>query len=635
MSALDGGSMTRIPDSALTQHVIALGKTRSGKSYAMHGLAEMLIERARRVCILTPTKSDWWGLKASADGKAAGYPVTIFASPESSHVDIPINERAGKPLAKLIADGASPTIVDLSKFGVGERTRFAIEFARELLRSNLGTLYLFIDEAHNFMPQGKVPDPDTGKMLHAFNALVTEGLGNGIHVIAMSQRPAKVHKDSVTQMDTLVAFRVVHVLDRDAIDDWIDACGDAAKAKQVLPTLGTMARGDGWVWSAEAGFGPVVMHFPKITTFDSHRTPDPDEVVKPPKVLAKGDLDAIRAHLGDAIKEAEANDPKELRKRIAELEREARRWYTADGKFIVLDADEVIRRRKEAAVRLAEAEVKYIDRSVLSEQDLIALKSFSVQLGDHIGILTAAAKKISEALSQLYGKALSAPSDKPRNSIPEIIPPNYSKPGTSNDRNALPRMKPRGLGASKLYTPKELYTPGDLSGPEQRILDALAELEAIGIPEPPRMQVALFAGYTHLSSKGFSNSIGTLRSAGRIDYPRQGTIALTDQGRVAANQVTEPRSMTEIHARVKQLLGNVAARVLQPLLDAYPDALYRAELMALAGYGHASSKGFANTIGRLRSLGLIDYPTKGQVIASRILFPISETKHGRRRGARS
>lgn len=60
--------------------------------------------------------------------------------------------------------------------------------------------------------------------------------------------------------------------------------------------------------------------------------------------------------------------------------------------------------------------------------------------------------------------------------------------------------------------------------------------------------------------------------------------------------------------------------VLQPLISAYPEPIAREELAAAAGYGNLASKGFANAIGRLRSLGFIDYPAQGQVVACPVLF---------------
>jgi hypothetical protein len=46
----------------------------------------------------------------------------------------------------------------------------------------------------------------------------------------------------------------------------------------------------------------------------------------------------------------------------------------------------------------------------------------------------------------------------------------------------------------------------------------MAELEALGSPAPPRIQVAFLAGYSNLISKGFVNAIATLRSSDLVDF---------------------------------------------------------------------------------------------------------------------
>lgn len=62
--------MIEIPEKAIHQHTVVLGKTRSGKSSTLRVLIEYLLDQHKPVCILDP-KGDWWGLKSSADGKRA------------------------------------------------------------------------------------------------------------------------------------------------------------------------------------------------------------------------------------------------------------------------------------------------------------------------------------------------------------------------------------------------------------------------------------------------------------------------------------------------------------------------------------------------------------------------------------
>ena len=306
-----------IPDAVLTQHIVVLGKTRSGKSSTMRLLVERLLDLGKPVCIIDP-KGDWWGLKSSADGKCAGYPVTIFGG---EHADMPFNEHAGAPVAELLATGNRPAIIDLSGLMVGERTRFFIRFASTFFKLVCGPHWLVIDEVHEFAPQGKVHDPDAGKMLHWANRLASAGAGRGITLISASQRPQKVHKDFLTSAETLIAKRVIHPLDRGAIKDWIDGCGNPAKGKEVLDSLAGMDRTDGWVWSPEAGFGPILMHFPPFKTYDSFVV-QTEPAAHKLKGWASVDLDEVRGKLAALAEEAKRDDPVLLQAEIAKLKRE-------------------------------------------------------------------------------------------------------------------------------------------------------------------------------------------------------------------------------------------------------------------------------------------------------------------------
>ena len=68
------------------------------------------------------------------------------------------------------------------------------------------------------------------------------------------------------------------------------------------------------------------------------------------------------------------------------------------------------------------------------------------------------------------------------------------------------------------------------------------------------------------------------------------------------------------------MLSGPSERILRPLIEAHPRPVPREKLAELAGYGNLTSKGFANAMGRLRSLGFIDYPSSGSVVARDVLF---------------
>lgn len=284
-----------VPVGILDQHVAVLGKTRSGKSSVMRVLVESLLERGLPVCIVDP-KGDWYGIKLARDGKRPGYPVVIFGG---EHADVPINEHAGAHVAELFATGNRPCLIDLGGWMVAPRTRFWIDFASTLFKHTKGQRWLAVDEIHNFAPKGKVFDADAGKALHWTNRLASEGLGKGVAMVFASQRPQKVHNDTLTSAETLIAMRVLHPSDRGAVSDWIKGCGDS-EGSQVLSSLAQMDRGEGWVWSPEIGFGPQRVKFPLFQTYDSFR-PQSVEDTRKLTGWAEVDLDEVRQKLAVVV----------------------------------------------------------------------------------------------------------------------------------------------------------------------------------------------------------------------------------------------------------------------------------------------------------------------------------------------
>jgi hypothetical protein len=231
-------------------------------------IVEDSLDAGERVCVIDPTGA-WWGLRLNRSGKASKYPVVIFGG---LHGDVPIGREHGAAVAEVVATSSTPAVIDTRLMTVGERTQFFTAFAQTLLRKNKGPLRLVVDEAHVFAPQGRVADPRSGEMLHAANNLVSLGRSIGLRIMLISQRPAKLHKDSLTQVETLVAMRVIAPQDRKAIEEWIGDQADKDQGKEIVASLPSLKTGDAWVWSPEIGFLERV-HFPLARTYDSGKAP--------------------------------------------------------------------------------------------------------------------------------------------------------------------------------------------------------------------------------------------------------------------------------------------------------------------------------------------------------------------------
>lgn len=144
-------------------------------------------------------------------------------------------------------------------------------------------------------------------------------------------------------------------------------------------------------------------------------------------------------------------------------------------------------------------------------------------------------------------------------------------------------------------------------------------MSELGIAErASRIQVAFLAGYKP-GGGAFNNTLGSLRSAGLIDYPNSGEVALTEDGNRFARHPETPLTDEALQHMVMKRLTGPQQRVLQPLIDAWPEDMSTEALAAAAGY-EAGGGAFNNTRGSLRTLGLIDYPGSGKAVALPVLF---------------
>jgi hypothetical protein len=180
---------------------------------------------------------------------------------------------------------------------------------------------VIIDEAHKFVPQ-KVQGDDMAMLVHRIQMLVTEGRASGIGVTLIDQRAATVNKDVLTQIELMVVHRTVGPQDKKALDEWIRDNAEEGQAQVFKESLAKLGTGEAWFWSV--GWLDI---FKKVQvrmreTFDSSRTPRPGEKRITPKNLAEVDLEKLKTELSETIEKAKADDPKELKKQIAELKRD-------------------------------------------------------------------------------------------------------------------------------------------------------------------------------------------------------------------------------------------------------------------------------------------------------------------------
>lgn len=548
-----------LPIDAATQTFAFIARKGAGKTYAAGKLVEQLME-SHVQCVILDTVGNWYGLRLDADGKSKGFDIPVLGGLRG---DIPLEAAGGELVADLVVETGRSLIVDVSQFSQADRKRFATAFGvrlwqRKKAEPDPAPVHLVIEESQLIVPQ--VVRGDDAKMVGIYEEIIRLGRNYGVGCSMISQRPQSVNKEVLTQTECLVVLQVNGAPERKALKEWIVHQGMDVKLLDELPSLPI---GTAYVWSPQWLGILEKVKIGKKHTLDASATPKVGER-RQQRELAPLDLAVFREKMAATIERAKADDPRELRRELA-----AARKHLAQIPVAV------------------PAKIERVEVPMLTDEQFKRLESACVEL-------TKAAESIRE--SALYARQA-----KERQRATPIAQP--------------PPMHPR-QPANVRPVQVPLHN-GSLTGPEQRILDALAWMESIGIVEPEQSAAAFLAGYT-VGGGAWNNPRCALRTKGLIEY-RGDRLALTVAGRAYANVPDVTLTAGELQKRVMERLPGPEQRILRALLDAYPKGLPNDELARAANY-EPGGGAYNNPRGRLRSLGVIEY-RGGEVFAREILFP--------------
>lgn len=313
------------------------------------------------------------------------------------------------------------------------------------------------------------------------------------------------------------------------------------------------------------------------------------------------------AIIGDAVKEAESNDPRALKKQIVTLTQQ----LAASSKAIAT-------RPKANASATPPPAPKIIEKPVLKDAQITRLEK-----------LVADCDRLSSKFDNLSDKLVTVAAEVRADVKRAVAPPATAVPRVHPSQRVAPSpprkavndsFTNRSTALARASTP--ISSNGDLSGPERKILASLAELEALGLHPADKVQLGLMAGYTNVRSGGFSEPLGRLVAGGYAASPTTGKVAITDVGRDSVGPVAPPQSSDEMQARVMDKLTGPERKLLDVLIDVYPLQMTKDQLAAACDppYTNIRSGGFSEPLGRLVTLRLVHNPARGVVSASPALF---------------
>lgn len=594
MSKFHVGSGLNLPPTSVTETFGALGKRGSGKTNFMRVMAEEMLGNEQQVIVVDPTGASW-GLRYGADGKSPGQSIYILGG---EHADLALASTGGVVVADLAVEERLSMVLDLSFFSKGEMRRFVTDFGEALYQKKAPEakktpLHLFFDEADIFVPQRI--EHGAERCFGAVDTLMRRGRIRGCGVTVASQRPAVINKDVLSQIEVLVAFRMTAPQDRDAIEHWVESHADREQAEQLLEDLTSLPIGTAWVWSP--GFLDIFKKVPirLAETFDSSRTPVAGKRLITPKNPAHIDKKALEAKMAATVEEAQQNDPRELKKKVATLRMELDQAKRA--------LEEEKKRRHPAAKEV----VKKVP--VLTEKDFKKLQAARDRLDE-------AVKGVEKSVATLHHLIMQ------KGAVPEAkLPIAGTRPAPAPEMG-----KNRDVGAAKTFflgagnethvtksqARKEREAARDAKkeqNGETKIGKAGRDILGVLLQHPEglnKTQLAIMGGF---SSTGgyFNNTLGALRTGGLIVGGNDEQMKITPEGEAFAPDVppvpTTQKGLLEYWGKKKKV-GKAGRTILEALVAAPCGVLSKEQTAEACGY-ESTGGYFNNTLGALRTLKLI------------------------------
>ena len=543
-------------------------------------MAEEMLKAGQPIVAYDPTGA-WWGLKSSADGKQPGFPVVIFGG---EHADVPLEETAGETIAATIVEKRIPAILDCSLLRKGARVRFMTTFCETLYHRNREPLHLFLDEAQTVAPQNIRAMPEASRLLGAVEDIILQGRRRGLGLTAIGPRPAIINANIRSACQTLIAMRIGSgKLDRKAIEEWIEAHGDPEQAKEMMREIAALPKGDGWIWNPAEGIFQRV-HFRQRETFDSSATPKLGRKVITPQRMAKVDLDSLGEAIKATVERAKADDPRELRRKIVDLEKQINglkfKGATSTG--------------DQSSDRPAKETKVVVEVPVISEKQLARLEKLWESSKKRLDDLASQIGQIRDSITRFQAK-------KPT-------------PAVNVGSNATIGRQHPGVTIPTKSRPESSQSSGypTLGKCERAILQVLS---SHGPCDSGKL--TLLSGYRY--SGGFKNSLSDLRTAGLIVGANTAVMEITEAGEAAGPFDSLPTGAALRDYWLNHRSFGVCERsILQALIGEYPGGVNAETLCAITGYQY--SGGFKNSLSCLRTAGLLVGKNTETMRASDTLF---------------
>lgn len=570
----------------LVSRMLVQANSGAGKSFALRRLLEQTFGHFQHLVI--DPEGEFSTLRERFD--------YVLAAPTGG--DTVAHPRFAAMLAERLRDLGASAILDIYELKPRERVAFVKAFCQALVdlpKKLWGPPCLVvIDEAQWFCPEkGSAESAD------AVNELVAKGRKRGFCTVLATARIAQLDKDTTGHLNNKLIGRSLDVDAKRAGEEL------GFTSRREVVSLRELDAGEFYAFGpalsktvTRVKVGPVQTTHPEVGGRIGLVAPPPSDKVR-----------AMLPQLSDLPAEAEerAQTIETLKRVLAS----ARRDLRTAAKTRTPPDEAVIERRVTTAVAERDKDWQGVQaRAEMLERVVKRTGEELSEMGERLLLSLNGSKEEVDGADRRRSRPVQVGGVQPT-----------TRPHSARSRRA-DESPGDGAAVSERRAAAAAVggVPDVLGGPETRIVNALAWLEALGVEAPQQEAVAFLAKYRP-GGGGFNNPKGRLGPRGKqmIDYLPGGRLRLTDAGRGVAEYPDFKPTNEDVHRAVMEKLDGPERRILQPLLDAWPDPMSNEELMEAAGYQPGG--GFNNPRGRLRTLGLIDYPMPGYCVALPLLFP--------------
>lgn len=328
----DGDDVTLPVVDMLTGRGFITGKSGSGKSNSASVIAEKLLDRGYALLVVD-IDGEYYGLKEKYE---------ILHVGADDECDIQVGPEHAEKLATIALENNVPIILDVSSYlDEDEAAALLTALAQQLFAKEKKLkkpFLLLVEEVHEYIPEGGGID-ECGRMLIKIGK---RGRKHGLGITGISQRPADVKKDFITQCDWLCWHRLTWKNDTQVVRRVLS--GEYAEAVESLDDGEAFVRAD-WMEAIRR------VQFDRKRTFDAGATPGLEDFERP-------DLKPVSTDLVSELEQITENE----RHREAEIE------------------------RLERELAQKESRIEQLERNLADARDLSRMADqFAAALFDHSG----------------------------------------------------------------------------------------------------------------------------------------------------------------------------------------------------------------------------------------------------------